>query len=57
MCPGVETVWTSSRQDQIDMFFDQGDFGYVKQQQEEIGHICEPSNQVIYYITIELIII
>lgn len=30
---------------------DQGDFGYVKQQREEITHMCEPINQVIFHYT------
>lgn len=29
------------------MFYDQGDFGYVKQQRDEITNMCEPINKVI----------
>lgn len=47
---GPETTWLPSKQDQIDMFYVQGDFGYVKQQREEITYICEPTNSVILII-------
>lgn len=49
MCPGPETGWAPTKRDQIDTFYEQGDFGYVKQQREEITHMCEPINQVIFH--------
>jgi EGF domain-specific O-GlcNAc transferase len=51
VCPGPETSWAPTKRDQIDTFYDQGDFGYVKQQREEITYMCEPINQVnLHYI-------
>lgn len=51
MCPGPGTSWAPTKRDQIDAFYDQGDFGYVKQQREEITYMCEPINQVMFYYT------
>ncbi|VVC29792.1 Hypothetical protein CINCED_3A019085 [Cinara cedri] len=45
ICPGSETGGMQTRKDQIDMFFNQGDFGYIKHQREEISYICEPSSR------------
>lgn len=56
MCEGPEIGWAPSGQNQIDTFYDQGDFGYVKQQRDEITYMCEPTNQVIFDIKIELMV-
>ncbi|KAF0760964.1 EGF domain-specific O-linked N-acetylglucosamine transferase [Aphis craccivora] len=45
VCPGPGTSWAPTKRDQIDAFYDQGDFGYVKLQREEITYMCEPINQ------------
>lgn len=55
ICPGPKTSWAPTKRDQIDTFYDQGDFGYVKQQREEITHMCEPINKVYFFITLELL--
>lgn len=44
-----------SKEDQISMFYNQGDFGYVKEQREEMMYICEPTNQVTFYLDLFLI--
>ncbi|XP_050527187.1 EGF domain-specific O-linked N-acetylglucosamine transferase [Daktulosphaira vitifoliae] len=44
-CPGFQTGWASSKSEQIDTFYNQGDFGYVKQQKEKLTFMCEPTDQ------------
>lgn len=46
--------WAHSKQEQQDTFYDQGDFGYVKEQRDEITYMCEPTNQVIFVMALEL---
>lgn len=41
-CPGDHTGWVANKQIQIDTFFLQADFGYIKQQQQEMLVMCEP---------------
>ncbi|XP_050439181.1 EGF domain-specific O-linked N-acetylglucosamine transferase isoform X2 [Adelges cooleyi] len=43
-CPGSQTGWAPTKIEQIDTFFNQGDFGYVKQQRDELTYMCEPTN-------------
>lgn len=41
-CPGDHRGWVKSKFDQQNTFFYQADFGYVKQQIEEMKLYCEP---------------
>ncbi|KRT78940.1 hypothetical protein AMK59_6657, partial [Oryctes borbonicus] len=41
-CPGDYKGWVKTKQDQINTFYAQADFGYVKQQLQEMKVICEP---------------
>lgn len=41
-CPGDYKGWVKTKQDQINTFFTQADFGYIKQQLQEMKVICEP---------------
>lgn len=42
-CPGDHKGWVRTKQDQINTFFTQGDFGYVRDQQKELMIMCEPN--------------
>ncbi|XP_046991623.1 EGF domain-specific O-linked N-acetylglucosamine transferase isoform X1 [Schistocerca americana] len=42
LCPGDHRGWVKSKQDQLQTFYTQGDFGYVRQQLEEMMVMCEP---------------
>ncbi|KAI4466474.1 glycosyltransferase [Holotrichia oblita] len=41
-CPGDYKGWVKTKQDQINTFYTQADFGYIKQQLQEMKVICEP---------------
>ncbi|KAJ8686289.1 hypothetical protein QAD02_022083 [Eretmocerus hayati] len=41
-CPGDHKGWVSSKKAQIDTFYSQGDFGYVRDQRKELTMLCEP---------------
>ncbi|XP_074115240.1 EGF-domain O-GlcNAc transferase [Cotesia typhae] len=41
-CPGDHKGWVSSKKAQIDTFYSQGDFGYVRDQRNEMTLLCEP---------------
>ncbi|XP_011556354.3 EGF domain-specific O-linked N-acetylglucosamine transferase [Plutella xylostella] len=42
-CPGDHRGWVKTKEAQYDAFFTQADFGYVKEQIEELMVICEAS--------------
>lgn len=42
VCLGDHTGWVQNKQAQLDTFFYQADFGYVKQQISEMTMMCEP---------------
>lgn len=42
-CPGDHRGWVRTKEDQINTFFTQGDFGYVRDQQKELMVMCEPN--------------
>lgn len=42
-CPGDHRGWVKTKQDQLNTFFTQGDFGYVKDQIQEMMVMCEPT--------------
>ena len=42
-CPGDHKGWVRTKEDQINTFFTQGDFGYVRDQQKELMIMCEPN--------------
>ncbi|XP_044267889.1 EGF domain-specific O-linked N-acetylglucosamine transferase [Tribolium madens] len=41
-CPGDHKGWVKSKSDQINTFYTQADFGFVKQQLREMKLLCEP---------------
>lgn len=41
-CPGDHKGWVTSKKAQLDTFYKQGDFGYIKDQKKEMSIICEP---------------
>lgn len=44
-CLGDSRSWTSTKQEQEETFFNQADFGYVKQLRKEIFPICRSSDE------------
>ncbi|KAK7788871.1 hypothetical protein R5R35_011397 [Gryllus longicercus] len=42
-CPGDHKGWVKTKQDQLNTFYSQGDFGYIKDQLQEMMVICEPT--------------
>ncbi|CAO1303857.1 unnamed protein product [Diamesa serratosioi] len=40
-CPGNHSGYVKSKEAQLEVFFDQGDFGYIKQQVSEMAVMCE----------------
>ncbi|XP_037959922.1 EGF domain-specific O-linked N-acetylglucosamine transferase [Teleopsis dalmanni] len=42
ICPGDHTGWVRSKSAQVETFYYQTDFGYIKQQIEELSVMCEP---------------
>ena len=44
-CPEDSRGWTKSKQEQVDMFWKHGDFGYVKQRLAEMTTYCSPESQ------------
>lgn len=43
LCPGEHKGWVKSKAAQFDTFYRQADFGYVKEQREEMTVLCEPA--------------
>lgn len=41
-CPGDHRGWVKSKKDQQNTFYTQADFGYVKEQRQEIRMYCDP---------------
>lgn len=41
-CPGDKPAWLRSKQDQIDLFYNQADFGYLRYQLNEMTILCTP---------------
>ncbi|CAH1389195.1 unnamed protein product [Nezara viridula] len=44
-CPGDHQGWVRSKFEQVNTFYKQGDFGYIKEQLEELQTICKPTVQ------------
>nr|CAD7459187.1 unnamed protein product [Timema tahoe] len=42
-CPGDHRGWVKTKQDQLRTFYTQGDFGYVRDQLQEMMVMCEPT--------------
>lgn len=42
-CPGDHKGWVKTKQDQLKTFYTQGDFGYVREEQQEMMVMCEPT--------------
>lgn len=60
-CPGDHKGWVKTKQDQLNTFYTQGDFGYVREQLQEMMVMCEPTFMVLnvnfFFIECELFII
>ncbi|XP_034933572.1 EGF domain-specific O-linked N-acetylglucosamine transferase isoform X2 [Chelonus insularis] len=41
-CPGDHKGWVQTKEAQVDTFYAQGDFGYVRDQRKEMMLLCEP---------------
>ncbi|XP_015433615.1 PREDICTED: EGF domain-specific O-linked N-acetylglucosamine transferase, partial [Dufourea novaeangliae] len=41
-CPGDHKGWVTTKKAQLDTFYAQGDFGYVRDQRNEMSIFCEP---------------
>ncbi|XP_033208675.1 EGF domain-specific O-linked N-acetylglucosamine transferase-like isoform X2 [Belonocnema kinseyi] len=41
-CPGEHKGWVATKSAQLDTFYAQGDFGYVRDQRREMMILCEP---------------
>lgn len=41
-CPGDHKGWVATKKAQVDTFYAQGDFGYVRDQRKEMMPLCEP---------------
>lgn len=48
-CPDHHRGWSDSKSQQQQTFFDQADFGFVKQQRESKATICKSSNPVSFH--------
>nr|XP_018910304.1 PREDICTED: EGF domain-specific O-linked N-acetylglucosamine transferase isoform X1 [Bemisia tabaci] len=45
VCKGSHKGWVKSKEEQIESFYNQGDFGYVKEQRKEMKVLCDASKQ------------
>jgi protein O-GlcNAc transferase len=41
-CPGDHKGWVATKKAQLDTYYAQGDFGYVRDQRKEMRLLCEP---------------
>lgn len=41
-CPGDHRGWVTTKKAQVETFYAQGDFGYVRDQRKEMSIFCEP---------------
>lgn len=41
-CPGDHRGWVTTKKAQVETFYAQGDFGYVREQRNEMSIFCEP---------------
>ncbi|XP_011500542.1 PREDICTED: EGF domain-specific O-linked N-acetylglucosamine transferase [Ceratosolen solmsi marchali] len=41
-CPGDHKGWVATKKAQLDTFYAQGDFGYIRDQRKEMMLLCEP---------------
>lgn len=41
-CPGDHKGWVATKRAQLDTYYAQGDFGYVRDQRKEMMLFCEP---------------
>ncbi|XP_023290002.1 EGF domain-specific O-linked N-acetylglucosamine transferase isoform X2 [Orussus abietinus] len=41
-CPGDHKGWVATKKAQLDTFYNQGDFGYIKEQRKEMSVLCTP---------------
>lgn len=46
-CPGEHKGWVATKNAQLETFYAQGDFGYVRDQRREMMILCEPLFAVI----------
>jgi len=45
-CPGDHKGWVNTKSQQLQTFFDQADFGYVRKQRESKKMLCQPLDKV-----------
>lgn len=45
ICPGDKPVWLKTKEEQLNQFYSQADFGYIRQQINEMSVICAPLYQ------------
>ena len=41
-CPGDHKGWVSTKKAQLETFYAQGDFGYIREQRREMTLLCKP---------------
>lgn len=49
-CLGSYNGWVQSKKEQINTFYNQADFGFVREQRNEMMMMCEPSFKVIFMV-------
>lgn len=49
ICPEDSKGWVKTKSEQILTFYNQADFGYIKNYRDSIKFICEPEKPVINY--------
>ncbi|CAN7937237.1 unnamed protein product [Ixodes hexagonus] len=42
VCPGSAKGWAEGKEAQLNLFFDQGDFGYIRERRKTLGLLCRP---------------
>ena len=42
ICPGDHKGWVATKSAQLETFYAQGDFGYIRDQKREMDLLCEP---------------
>lgn len=48
-CPGDHQGWVKNKDTQVDTFYSQADFGYLKQQMNQMKIMCEPLFKVQFF--------
>ncbi|KAF2358576.1 Glycosyltransferase 61 [Trinorchestia longiramus] len=45
LCEGDSKGWVSSKKEQLELFYNQADFGFVKEQRGQLQYICRPDQK------------